>query len=74
MLYYDVLLFVRLLQDSVLYKNVHIMRVSGYCIVFPWIITLIYGFYAAFGLGKNEDYNLPKNGISCLFRDLYRSQ
>lgn len=53
---------VRLLQETVFYNNIHLMRVSGYFVVFPTLVTVIFGCFAAFGLGKNEDYKGSKNG------------
>ena len=41
-------LTVRLFQDTLLYKNTHIMRVSGYLIVFPLVFVTLMGLY--FGL------------------------
>lgn len=53
-------LTVRLLQDGFFYKNIHIMRVSGYLIVFPLLVTTLFGMYAAFGLGRGDSYTLPR--------------
>lgn len=53
-------LIVRLLQEAFFYKNIHIMRVSGYLIVFPLLVTTLFGMYAAFGLGRGDGYTLPR--------------
>ncbi len=64
-------LTVRLIQEAVLYKNVHIMRISGYFIVFPLIVTTLFGMYAAFGLGRGEAYSIPKKWYLLLIPDLF---
>lgn len=47
---------IRLLQETVFYKNIHLMRVSGYFIILPTMATVIFGFFASYGLGENEEY------------------
>lgn len=53
-------LFVRFLQEAFLYKNIHLLRVSGYFTVFPLIVTTLFDLYAALCLGNGEDYSIPK--------------
>lgn len=62
-------LTVRLLQDAFFYKNIHVMRVSGYLIVFPLVVTTLFGMYAAFGLGRGESYTLPRSLYLLLIPD-----
>lgn len=62
-------LTVRLLQEAFFYKNIHIMRITGYLIVFPLLMTTLFGMYAAFGLGKGESYGLPRKLYLLLIPD-----
>lgn len=62
-------LTVRLFQEAFFYKNIHIMRVSGYLIVFPLLATTLFGMYAAFGLGRGDGYTLPRKLYLLLIPD-----
>ena len=64
-------LTIRLLQETVFYKDILLMRVSGYFIVFPLLVTLLYGAYAAFGLGMGESYRMPRKLFFLLIPDLF---
>lgn len=52
-------LTVRLLQDAFFYKDVHIMRMSGYLIGVPLTLIPLLGFYSALCLGRDLSYKLP---------------
>lgn len=62
-------LTVRLFQDTLLYKNTHIMRVSGYLIVFPLVFVTLMGLYASFGLDRGDGYRIPKSSFLLLIPD-----
>ena len=47
-------------QDVFLYQNTFIMRMSGYFTIIPMIILPLLGLYAAFGLGKAEEYRFNR--------------
>ena len=53
--------FVRFLQEAYLYKNIHLLRVSGYFTVFPLIVTTLFDLYAALCLGNGESYSIPRS-------------
>lgn len=53
-------ILVRLLQDTILYKDVLIMRLSGYLICIPAIGLPLSGYYASLGLGKEDTYKINK--------------
>lgn len=63
-------LLIRFLQEAFFYRNTHIMRVSGYFTVFPLIVTTLFDLYAAFGLGRGEDYSIPKVWYLLMIPDL----
>lgn len=48
----------RFIQDALLYRDIYLMRVSGYLIIVPMILLPLIGLYAAFGLGKSEEYRI----------------
>lgn len=45
------------------------MRITGYLIVFPLLMTTLFGMYAAFCLGKGESYRLPRKLYLLLIPD-----
>ena len=54
-------LTIRFVQDALLYHDTYLMRLSGYWVVIPIALFSLFGFYAALGLGKAEEYRLdPK--------------
>ena len=50
----------RFIQDALLYHDIYLMRVSGYWIVIPTALFTLFGFYAALGLGKAEEYRIDR--------------
>lgn len=68
LLYYEnyIMVFwmtVRFLQEEYFYKDMHIMRMSGYLISIPLMMIPLLGFYAAFGLGCDENYTMPRKWL-----------
>ncbi len=56
-----VYLTVRFVQDAFLYTNIPLMRFTGYFINIPAVLIPLFGLYAAFYLGKGENYQInPK--------------
>jgi|GEM_PF-417438 len=53
-------LTIRFIQESFLYRNISLMRASGYLISVPAVAIPLLGLYAAFGLGKGESYRFQK--------------
>lgn len=51
---------VRFAQDAVLYRNIHLMRMSGYLIAIPLILIPLLGLFASFGLSQSEEYGMNK--------------
>ena len=49
-------LSVRFVQDAYLYRDVYLMRISGYYISVTAAAVPLLGFYAAFGLGRGDSY------------------
>ncbi len=52
---------IRFIQDSILYLNTWLMRVSGYWIVIPIVLLPLFGYYVSLGLGKAEEYQVNRN-------------
>ncbi len=50
----------RLVQESILYRDTLLMRVSGYFIAVPMILIPLFGLFASFGLGKDEEYRISR--------------
>ncbi len=61
---------VRFHQDEFFYKNLLLMRVSGYFIVIPMVFIPLLGFYASLGLGKGEDYHINRKWLWLLLPSL----
>ena len=63
-------LTVRMFQEAFLYENVHSMRITGYFIGFPLLLSTLFGMYAAFGLSRGEQYRISKKWYLLLIPDL----
>lgn len=50
--------FVKFLQDFVLFEDTAALRFSGYFIAFPMLVVPLMGFYAALGLGQSQSFRL----------------
>ena len=60
----------RYFQDAVFYKNMHLMRQTGFLIVVPMVLIPTFGLYSAFCLGRSEDYRIPHRLYYLLIPDL----
>ena len=59
----------RYFQDAVFYKNMHLMRQTGFLIVVPMVLIPTFGLYSAFCLGRSEDYRIPRRLYYLLIPD-----
>lgn len=53
-------LTIRFLQDAFLEENIYLMRLLGYFIAIPAAALPLLGLYAAYGLGRGDDYRMPE--------------
>lgn len=53
-------LTVRFVQDAFLYNNISLLRFTGYFILVLAVLYPLFGLYAAFYLGKGEEYRIDK--------------
>lgn len=51
---------VRFLQVTVLADRMYLLRVSGYWMIFPVVMTPLMGFYFSLFLSRGQDYQLPR--------------
>lgn len=56
----------RFVQDALLYRDIYLMRVSGYLVVIPLTLLPLLGLYASFGLGKPEQYRMRRKWLFLL--------
>ena len=52
-------LTIRFLQEGWFYRNVHVMRMSGYLIAIPMLLIPLLGFYASCCLAQGDTYTIP---------------
>lgn len=49
-------LSIRFVQEAFLYRDIYLVRILGYFIIIPAVTVPLLGLYAAFGLGRGDDY------------------
>ena len=59
-------LTLRFLQDTFLYKNILIMRISGFYMSATLLPCVLLGLYATLCTGRSDDYKVPKKWLSLL--------
>ena len=52
--------FMKFLQDMVFYRDIEVLRFSGYFISIPMVLVPLLGFYSTLGLGKEQEYRMEK--------------
>ena len=52
--------FMKFLQDIVLYEDTAVLRFSGYFIAVPMVLVPLLGFFSTLGLGKEQEYRMER--------------
>lgn len=63
-------LIVRFLQDSMFFRDVHIMRISGYYIAIPLLMIPMLGVYSSLCLGMGDSFRFRRTWYLILIPDL----
>jgi hypothetical protein len=56
-------LTIRFVQEAFVFRDIYLVRILGYFICIPAVAIPLLGVYAAFGLGRGDDYRFSRKFI-----------